>query len=71
MLVKTQVVLFMYEKLLNGENIYLDEIIGEFEISLRTFRRYINEINIYLANFNKFKQIKYSMKNKYYYMESY
>ena len=71
MLVKTQVVLYIFNELIEGRKIYMEEIVHEYEISIRTFRRYIGEINIYLSNFNKFKQIKYNNKENCYQLEKY
>ena len=68
MLTKTQVVLFIYDELIHGKKIQTNSIIGEFNISLRTFERYINEINVYFANFYKNQIVKYDYINKYYYI---
>lgn len=63
---KTQVVLYMYDKLIHGSGFSLDEIITMFKISERTFRRYISEINCFLANNYKMQQVSYSYeKGKY------
>ena len=68
MLTKTQVVLFIYDELIHGKKIHTNSIIGEFNISLRTFRRYISEINAYFANFYKNTIIKYNRSEKYFYL---
>ena len=58
----------MYDELINEKHLYLEEIISEYGISLRTFRRYISEIQSYLFNFHKNMIVKYSMKDKCYYL---
>lgn len=68
MLLKTQVVLYLFDELSNGRKIYLQEVLSEFGMSIRTFRRYISEIQAYFTNFIKQKLIKYSMKEKTYYL---
>lgn len=68
MLVKTQVVIYMYDELINNRHINMDQIMSEYEISVRTFRRYISEIQSYLFNFHKSKIVKYSMRDKCYYL---
>ena len=63
---KSQIVLFIYEKLLLKEEVSTNSLIGEFDISIRTVRRYIAEINAYLLNFNKGKEVVFSKgKNTY------
>lgn len=66
MLMKSQIILYIYDKLLEEKKLYSNEIIGEFGMSTRTFRRYISETQAFLTNFNKHKIIKYSMKDKCY-----
>ena len=63
---KTQVVLYMYDKLIHGSGFSLDEVVTMFKISERTFRRYISEINCYFINNYIFKQIIYLHKDKMY-----
>ena len=54
---KSQIVLYIYEKLLLKEKVTTNELLGEFDVSVRTIRRYISEINAYLFNFNKGKEV--------------
>ena len=56
----------MYDKLINGEKIVMDEILALFGISVRTFRRYISEINSFLYNSYKNQQVVYDNTNHYY-----
>ena len=45
----------------------MDSVLAEFNISVRSFRRYISEINIFLNNNFKNQYIKYKKStNKYY-----
>lgn len=50
MIVKSQIILYMYDELINNREIKMNEIIALYDISVRTFRRYISEINSYLCN---------------------
>ena len=44
----------------------MDSVLAEFNISSRTFRRYISEINSFLYNNYKNQVVKYSkLTNKY------
>ena len=66
MVLKTQIVLYMYDKLLSGKGFTVAEIISNFNISERTFRRYVSEINCFLANNYKEQQVGYSNDKKVY-----
>ena len=68
MLAKTQVVLYLYNEFLEGKRISTDEIVGEYGMSIRTFRRYISELNAFFSNFNKPFIIRFSKKGKSYYL---
>lgn len=68
---KTQVILYMYDKLLNENGFSLSEIVIKFNISTRSFRRYIAEINCFLANTYKLKEIAYDKHLKKYYFSSF
>ena len=46
----------------------MDEILAEFNISIRTFRRYISEINFFLLNNYKGKSVKYDYVKKVYFL---
>lgn len=61
----------MYDKLLNSETFTIGEILSMFNISERTFRRYINEINCFLADNYKNQQIVYRADKKEYYLENF
>ena len=45
--VKCQVVLRIYDDLVNNRKIYMNEVLTEYNISKRTFYRYISEINVF------------------------
>jgi len=61
---KAQILLYMYDKLINGCAFSLREITNDFNISERTFRRYISEINCFLANNYRLQQVCYSKEKK-------
>ena len=60
MVVKTQIVLYIYDKLMKKEEVTTEFIINKFDISIPTFRRYISEINSYLFNFQTNQEVVYS-----------
>ena len=66
---KTQVILYLYDFLLNGGRIYLEETMVNYDISLSTFRRYISEINIFLCNTYKNQVVYYDYKDNCYYLK--
>ena len=66
---KTQVILYLYDVLLNGGRIYLEETMVNYDISLSTFRRYISEINIFLCNTYKNQVVYYDYKDNCYYLK--
>lgn len=47
MIIKSQIILDMYDELLAGKRMAINEIINKYNISLRTFQRYIAEINAF------------------------
>lgn len=66
MINKSQIVLYIYDDLINNKEIFLNDIINKYEISTRTFRRYIAEINAFLFNNYKNQIIQYdSIKKSY------
>lgn len=67
-IVKTQVILFMYDKLLSEEALDPIEIKVKFELTDKTFYRYIQEINAYFCNTYKNKKVCYDKKSKKYYL---
>ena len=67
MIIKSQIILYMYDELINGKEINMQEILALYNISVRTFRRYISEINIYLCNNYRNQTVIYNhSKNRYY-----
>lgn len=70
MVVKSQIILYIYDKIINGKSISLDEIINQFNVSVRTFRRYIAEINAFLCNNFRNESIVYDNKKCCYYLKS-
>ena len=68
MMSKSQVVLYIYDVLIKGGKIKTDEILNNFEISLRTFQRYLSEINAFFFDNYINNCIKYDYENKYYFL---
>lgn len=66
MIIKSQIILYIYDKLINGKEVKTNEIVTLFNISVRTFRRYISEINSFLYNNYKNQEVVYNhSKNSY------
>ena len=63
---KDQIILYIYDELIHGRDILRNQILGEFNISLRSFRRYISTINVYLSNFYKSQEVIYDYKTRSY-----
>lgn len=57
--VKSQVILFMHEKLLKEGELYSEEVKKQFELEDKTFYRYIQEIRAYYCNQYKEEAIVY------------
>lgn len=57
--VKSQVILFMHEKLLKEGELYSEEVKDQFELEDKTFYRYIQEIRAYYSNMYKKEKIIY------------
>lgn len=68
-IVKAQVILFMYERILFDETLDPIEIKTKFELADKTFYRYIQEINAYYCNMYENKKLNYDRKNKKYYLK--
>lgn len=66
--VKSQVILFMYEKLLLEKELSSDEVKKKFELEDKTFYRYIQEIRAYFSNFYRSEVIRYSKSQRKYYL---
>ena len=60
-MIKSVVVLFMYEDLLNGELVSIKKYCEKFNISTSTFYRYISAIREYLWE-SKLKEVVYDAK---------
>lgn len=72
MINKCQIVLHIYDLLIQYGEIEMNSVLAEFNISVRSFRRYISEINIFLNNNFKNQYIKYKKStNKYYLLNEY
>ena len=69
MISKSQVVLYIYDTLIKGGKIKTNEILNKFEINLRTFQRYIAEINDFFFNNFINCSVVYNYEYKYYYLK--
>ena len=65
---KSQVLMYIHEKLLLDKQINPLEIKEMFELEDKTFYRYIQEIRAYYSNIYKMESVCYSKKNKMYYL---
>lgn len=65
---KSQVLMYIHEKLLLEKKIDPLEIKYKFELEDKTFYRYIQEIRAYYSNVFKKESIYYSKKMKMYYL---
>lgn len=68
-LVKTQVCLYIYEELLENGHVDAEVIKTKYNLSTKTFLRYINELRAYLCNFYRGKQIIYRREKQRYYLK--
>ena len=66
--VKSQVILFMHERLILDKEINPDDVKKVFEIEDKTFYRYIQEIRAYYSNMYKKERVHYSRSEKKYYL---
>lgn len=66
MISKSQIILFIYDELTSKRVIKTNDIIFKYNISSRTFRRYIAETNAYLYNNYKNECIIYNSDEKCY-----
>lgn len=69
MMNKSQVVLYMYDRLIRRKVIRTNDILNQYDISLRTFQRYIAEINDFFFNNFMNCSVAYNYENKYYYLK--
>ena len=56
---KAITILLLYDALQSKEGVNLNTFMGENDISLSTFRRYISDINYYLAECYSGKNVTY------------
>lgn len=66
--VKSQVLLYMYESLNTKKEIDPEFVKGKFELTNKTFLRYIQEIRAYYSNMYKNEKIIYSKQYKLYFL---
>ena len=67
---KTQSLLFIFNMLLEKGFVEKNDIISLLEISDITFKRYMQELRAYIANFNKQYELVYSRSNQKYYLKN-
>lgn len=65
---KSQIILKMYDSLIHNEIVNMNDYINNYKISVRTFQRYIAEINAFLYNEFKNQVVNYDYDNKTYYL---
>ena len=65
---KAQIILKMYDSLIHNEIVNMNDYINNYKISVRTFQRYIAEINAFLYNEFKNQVVNYDYDNKTYYL---
>lgn len=68
-MVKSQLVLYLFDELTQGRGICAHEIICDYHISERTFMRYISEIRAYMYNFYRNKELVFSKSDNHYYLK--
>ena len=67
--VKSQVILYMYERLLIMKELDPFEVKSKFELEDKTFYRYIQEIRSYYSNMYKNVMIVYCREKKRYFIK--
>ena len=67
--VKSQVILYMYENLLTKKELDPYEVKTRFELEDKTFYRYIQEIRTYSSNMYKNETLVYCREKKKYFFE--
>ena len=65
---KAQAIVYIFHLFLKNKKVKREDVESFLSISDLTFRRYIQEIRAYLANFNEDYEIKYSKDNDEYEM---
>ena len=58
----------MYDSLIHNEIVNMNDYINNYKMSVRTFQRYIAEINAFLYNEFKNQVVNYDYENKTYYL---
>lgn len=66
---KTQALMYLLNVLITNKQISKEYIKNKLEISDLTFRRYMQEIRAYLANFELPYELKYSKSEEAYYLK--
>ena len=67
---KTQALLYIFALLLKRKSIAKKEVMSELEISDLTFRRYMQEMRAFLANFSMPYELVYDrVSDEYYFFE--
>ena len=66
MISKSQVVLYIYDELIDNKILKTSDIVYKYNVSPRTVRRYISEVNAYLYNNFKNLCVVYDHFNKWY-----
>lgn len=65
-LVKSQLLLYLYDILIKGGEIFMEQTMNELHLSRRTFFRYISEIRAFFCNFYTNQELVYNNDTKSY-----
>lgn len=71
MISKCQIILKLYDEAINNKVIQTINYMQTYNISERTFRRYINELNNFFAENYMFIELSYSKSQKGYIIKKY
>jgi len=63
---KIQIVLALYDKLRRNNKVIMDDFLSEYEISVRSFRRYVSEINTFFCNEFMNEEVVYDFDDRAY-----
>jgi ACT domain-containing protein len=64
-----ETVLYLYDVLLNGKSITIEETMTEREISRATFKRYLSDIRCFLCEYHPEITLEYNLEKKNYHFE--
>lgn len=65
---KTMAVLYIYDLLLENKKFQTIDLVGKFGCSLRTVKRHIQAVKRFIEIYHPDKQMKYSARDKSYFL---